>query len=230
MYKLSWQASARNQINYLHQFNNRVNLHRANTLGQVTQFYESRAMLVQDLESPIDQLKWTSSVRSNLLFDLAASRYYPVIVRSHSLKCSPGTSRNSTPSPTRSPPPRARIPADPSIPATTSTGTSPSRYGVTISKWAISTTISGPGVTHSTSHYPAGLRAVFRDGVPDSVNMYNTPNIVDNRLLDQSVDIQDKWQAGRRLTLNMGVRIQKSVGWVPAGCQDETIFIAARVL
>ena len=69
---------------------------------------------------------------------------------------------------------------------------------------------------------------MFRNGVPDSVNTYNTPNVVDNRLLDQSLYLQDKWQAGRRLTINMGVRIQKSVGWVPAGCQVETIFIAAR--
>ena len=28
---------------------------------------------------------------------------------------------------------------------------------------------------YSMSHYPSGLRANFRNGVPDSVNTYNTP-------------------------------------------------------
>ena len=69
---------------------------------------------------------------------------------------------------------------------------------------------------------------MFRNGVPDSVNTYNTPNVVENHLLDQAVYLQDKWQASRRLTINAGVRVQKSIGWVPAGCQVETLFIAAR--
>src|SRR5207244_10180220 len=89
-WKLSWQASRGNQIHYLHQFNNRVNLHRANTLGQVTQFYESRAMLVQDLESPIDQVKWTSTLSRKMLMDISASRYFPVIVRSQQPEVKPG--------------------------------------------------------------------------------------------------------------------------------------------
>jgi hypothetical protein len=69
---------------------------------------------------------------------------------------------------------------------------------------------------------------VFRNGVPDSVNTYNTPVTTENYTLDQAVYIQDKWAPIKRLTLNLGLRAQKTFGWVPAGCQTATIFIAAR--
>ncbi|MBM3772561.1 MAG: TonB-dependent receptor [Acidimicrobiia bacterium] len=228
-YKVSWQATPRNQIHYLHQFNNRVNLHRANTLGQVTQFYESRAMLVQDLESPIDQIKWTSAARSNLLFDVAASRYYPVIVRSQQPEVQPGDIPRFDAITNTFSVAQGSYPGRPVYPRYYLHGSMTyvlRNHDLKIgyqynNQWTYAN-------SYSTSHFPAGLRAVFRNGVPDSVNTYNTPNEVENHLLDQAIYIQDKWQANRRLTVNVGVRVQKSVGWVPAGCQAETIFIAAR--
>jgi len=47
-------------------------------------------MLVQDLESPIDQIKWTSTVSSRIVTDISASRYYRVIVRSAQPEVQPG--------------------------------------------------------------------------------------------------------------------------------------------
>lgn len=228
-YKLSWQATPRNQVHYLHQFNNRVNLHRANTLGQVTQFYESRAMLVQDLESPIDQIKWTSTPRSNLLFDVAASRYYPVIVRSQQPEVQPGDIPRFDAITNTFSVAQGSYPGRPAYPRYYLHGSLTyvvRNHDVKVgyqynNQWTYTD-------SYSTSHYPAGLRAVFRNGVPDSVNTFNTPNVVENHLLDQAIYIQDKWQATRRLTVNAGLRLQKSVGWVPAGCQAETIFIASR--
>ncbi len=227
--KLSWQASARNQFHYLHQFNNRVNLHRANTLGQVTQFYESRAMLVQDLESPIDQVKWTSTPASNFLIDVAGSRYYPVIVRSQQPEVQPGdiprfdaiTNTFSVAQGSY-----GRRPAFPRYYLHGSISYAIRNHDLKVgyqynNQWTFSD-------SYSTSHYPSGLRAVFRNGVPDSVNTYNTPNVVENHTLDQSMYIQDRWQPSRRLTINAGLRLQKSRGWVPAGCQEQTIFIAAQ--
>ena len=69
---------------------------------------------------------------------------------------------------------------------------------------------------------------MFRNAVPDSVNTYNTPIVTANYALDQSVYVQDKWSAAKRLTLNLGLRLQKTNGWIPAGCQPATLFIAAR--
>jgi len=228
-YKLSWQATGRNQIHYLHQFNNRVNLHRTNTLGQVTQFYEARAMLVQDLESPIDQIKWTSMPSSHVVFDVSASRYYPVIVRSQQPEVKIGdiarfdavTNTFSVAQGSyggRPAFPRYYLNANLSY----STGSHDLKVGYQYNRqWTFTD-------SYSTSHYPAGLRAVFRDGVPDSVNTYNTPTVTENYTLDQAIYVQDKWAATKRLTLNLGLRLQKSNGWVPAGCQEQTIFVAAR--
>ncbi|MGE3513195.1 MAG: hypothetical protein AB7N65_30410, partial [Vicinamibacterales bacterium] len=204
-------------------------LHRANTLGQVTQFYESRAMLVQDLESPVDQIKWTSTVRNNMLIDVAASRYYPVIVQSQQPEVQPGDIARFDAITNTFSVAQGAYPGRPEYPRYYLHGSMTyvlRNHDLKVGyQWNNQWTWSD---SYSTSHYPAGLRAVFRNGVPDSVNTYNTPNVVENHLLDQAIYLQDKWQAGRRLTINAGVRVQKSIGWVPAGCQAETIFIAAR--
>lgn len=228
-WKISWEPKRGNQIHYLHQFNNRINHHRANTLGQVTQFYESRAMLVQDLESPIDQLKWTSILGSNLVVDVAASRYYPVIVQSQQPEVKPGdiarfdvvTNTFSVAQGTyggRPAFPRYYLHGSASYVA----GAHELKVGYQHNRqWTWSD-------SYSTSHYPAGLRAVFRNGAPDSVNTYNTPTVTANYTLDQAVYIQDKWKASRNVTMNVGVRLQKTNGWIPAGCQQATLFIAAQ--
>jgi hypothetical protein len=39
---------------------------------------------------------------------------------------------------------------------------------------------------------------------------------------------QDRWTPTRKLTLNLGVRLETTNGWMPALCQQETIFIKAR--
>jgi hypothetical protein len=228
-WKFSWQATPRNQIHYLHQFNNRVNLHRANTLGQVTQFYESRAMLVQDLESPIDQVKWTSTLSSRLLADVSASRYYPVIVRSAQPEVKPGDIAQFDSVTNTFSVAQGAYPGRPVYPRyyvngslSYVVGNHDLKVGYQYNRqWTW-------GDNYSTSNYPAGLRAVFRNGVPDSVNTYNTPVTVQSYMLDQSVYVQDKWVPSKKLTLNLGLRAQHSLGWIPAGCQTATIFIAAR--
>ena len=48
--------------------------------------------------------------------------------------------------------------------------------------------------------------------------------------MDHGVFIQDKWRATRKLTLSLGLRLQKTNGWVPATCQVQTIFVDAPVL
>jgi hypothetical protein len=74
----------------------------------------------------------------------------------------------------------------------------------------------------------SGMRAVYRSGVPDSVNTYNTParSIPEN--IQQGLYVQDKWRPNRKLTLNAGVRLDTNYGWQRALCQDATPFIDAR--
>src|SRR5262249_55256038 len=72
---------------------------------------------------------------------------------------------------------------------------------------------------YSFSHYPSGLRAVYRNGAPDSVNTYNTPATAQAFLEDHGAFVQDKWRPTRKLILNVGLRMQKTKGWIPAECQ-----------
>ena len=74
----------------------------------------------------------------------------------------------------------------------------------------------------------SGMRAVYRSGVPDSVNTYNTParSIPEN--IQQGLYIQDKWRPNRKLTINGGLRLDTNHGWTRALCQDATPFIAAQ--
>jgi hypothetical protein len=84
----------------------------------------------------------------------------------------------------------------------------------------------------SLSHFPAGLRAVFRNGAPDSVNTYNTPTGSSWTNLSNALYVQDKWRATNRLTLNLGLRFEHDFERVNDGksplCQVETLFIKGQ--
>ena len=72
------------------------------------------------------------------------------------------------------------------------------------------------------------MRAVYRSGLPDLVNTYNTPvsSITQDR--EQGLYIQDRWRPTRKLTLNLGLRYETNYGWMPETCQPQTSFVAAR--
>src|SRR5262249_28006218 len=40
--------------------------------------------------------------------------------------------------------------------------------------------------------------------------------------------VQDKWTPARKLTVNVGLRLQHITGYIPAECQPQTPFIAGR--
>jgi hypothetical protein len=91
----------------------------------------------------------------------------------------------------------------------------------------------------------SGMRIVYTNGAPVSVNTYNVPigstgvydraghitNVPEryhayDRL--QNLYFQDRWTATKKLVLNLGVRFSKDYGWMPATCQTQTIFVDER--
>jgi hypothetical protein len=74
----------------------------------------------------------------------------------------------------------------------------------------------------------SGMRAVFRSGVPDSVNTYNTPAGFEEWDRDQSLYVQDRWTPVSRLTLNVGLRFDTNYGWQPVTCQQTTPFLQGQ--
>lgn len=64
--------------------------------------------------------------------------------------------------------------------------------------------------------------AFYRSGVPDSVQVFNTPTEIREHWTDLGVFVQDSWSIKRRLTINAGARFERLVGTVdrqtaPAG-------------
>ena len=56
--------------------------------------------------------------------------------------------------------------------------------------------------TESTSHYPAGLLARYRNGQPDSVQTFNSRVDTQNYTSEHAVYVQDRWRPTRKMTVN----------------------------
>ena len=90
------------------------------------------------------------------------------------------------------------------------------------------------GGAESSTWSTSGMRAVYRSGVPDSVNTYNVPitSTVDEdssrlRAVVSRPRRSTSRTSGRRprkLTINVGLRFETTYGWQPATCQVETDF------
>ena len=86
--------------------------------------------------------------------------------------------------------------------------------------------------TGATSTADPPLVAIFANGVPNSVNTWNTPATSTGKILTDGIYIQDKWKPARKLTVNLGLRFDYQLGWMEDGksplCQVQTVFIAAQ--
>ena len=69
---------------------------------------------------------------------------------------------------------------------------------------------------------------MLRNGLPDSVNTYNSPTTFVMYSHDHAGYIQDRWTPTRKLTLNLGLRLESTYASEPALCQEQTLFIAAQ--
>jgi hypothetical protein len=225
--KISWQIAPSHQLHAYHQMQDKGALHR--TADNPTEFYESRWT---EHQTPNDryteQTRWTGAMSARVLAEAGASLYwggqniYPQPeVTAGDLSAFDSVTRthmNSRPSYAWISQHRAVL--QPSV--TISAG----RHDVKIGYQGTH------GYQHpqnySFSHFPSGLRAVFRNGVPDSVNTYNTPTSTPLGLMEHALYIQDKWALSRKLTVNAGLRFQTANGGVPARCQVETVFIAGQ--
>ena len=80
-----------------------------------------------------------------------------------------------------------------------------------------------------TSHAPAGLNAIYRNGAPDSVNTYNAPNESTRAFYTNGIYFQDQWRPHRKLTVNIGLRYENAYGWINDGesplCLETNVFV-----
>jgi hypothetical protein len=217
--KVAWQMNQNSQLSYYFTLQRKVNGHR---LGG--SFADSRASNNNNKYPTVHQVKWTSSRSSRLLFDAATSIFQVVDHFSRQPGVQDGdiarfdtvTNTATIALPTYSDNPMFRGVLIGSVSYFTTTHDIKAGYSMNYAKRT--------GSVNSTS----GMRAVYRSGVPDLVNTYNTPVSSVTQDREQGLYIQDKWRPTRKLTLNMGMRFETNYGWMPETCQEQTQFITAR--
>ena len=227
-FKISWQASQNNLFHVSHDYNRKgeMTFLPGSETGSV--FGEARSTVSRRNRINAAQARWTS-VFPKALLDVAYSHHYGVS----------GVAENE-----------AVKPGDlPRFDLTTSTQTGAANvlnYQYPLKPVFISSlTLPSTGTheikfgyqfngnfygndAYSMSHYPAGLVARYRNGVPDSVQTFNHPVETQNNTTENALYIQDRWTPLRKLTLNVGLRLEHVAQWFPASCQEETIFIARQ--
>jgi Carboxypeptidase regulatory-like domain len=218
--KVSWQVTRNSQLSHFYTVQYKNIGHRNG--GGV--FADSRARNLSVKYPQVNQVKWTAPISARLLVDISGS----LMRVSDDFRPEPGikdgdishfdavTNTYTVALPNYHDNPEMRAGLMGSL-------------NYVVGKHDIKT---GYQYQREQSGFPyystSGMRAVFRNGVPDSVNTYNTP--VDYTLYTAShaLYIQDKWRPLRNLTLNLGLRFETSYGWQPETCQVETVFVAGQ--
>lgn len=235
--KLSWQMSPSSQLSHFYILQFKKNGHRA---GTNVAFSETGATTANTKYPQLHQVKWTSTRSARMVYDVSGSLnrvddYQPWPKEGDTSQCSSSKDKEGCFDgliagfdqvsntalrilPTYRDLPNTRVFAQGSLSYFTTQHDIKAGYQFDYA-WN--------EVLYFSS---SGMRAVYRSGVPDSVNTYNTParSIPEN--IQQGLYIQDKWRPGRKLTINAGVRLDTNYGWQRAICQDATPFVAARCI
>jgi hypothetical protein len=220
--KLSYALSPSSQLHYSYLYSNKQRFHRSG--NSLTDFYDGAATHLQELEGHLNQGRWTKTLSQKMVMDVSGStikNYQPQVPRP---EVQPGAI--------------ARFDSLRRTFTTAQAVYEVSRDRRTVAHAGLSYFTGShdlkAGLQWDNGRYFAdnfstsGMRAVYRNGVPDSVNTYNTPVSRTSYVQDTAVFVQDKWSATRKLTLNIGLRVEKFRGWQPEVCQVQTQFVAGQ--
>ncbi|MBM3769977.1 MAG: hypothetical protein FJW27_01560 [Acidimicrobiia bacterium] len=228
--KVSWQARNTHQFHVLYNFNNKGQFNRTENTGPITDFIDNAATARQVINSNIVQAKWTAVLPRKMLLDVSGSMLhgdergkpqsgialdaipsFDVVLREH---------RTAAPNYLHRPATRVNVLSSLSLLA----GSHDLKAGYQLIYRKASDEWNGL----VSPYAPSGFRAQFRNGVPDSVNTWNSPTAFVMYSHDHAGYIQDRWTPLRKLTLNLGLRVESTYAWMPALCQEQTLFIAAQ--
>jgi hypothetical protein len=221
--KGSWQMTPGNQLHYTYSRNLTYRYHR-----RVQTFSDDRASRVQENIADVNQVKWTSTLSTKMVLDAGfsnqwgESRYPPQkSVREGDIpRVELSTQTLTVAAPVYAIQPNRKVVGSGSL--SIFTGAHDLKFGYQFGHNQYSSN------SWSMSHYPSGLVAEYRSGNPESVVLYSTPSYLESFWRDHGFYVQDKWAVSRKLTLNLGLRVQKSNGWIPEQCQAQGAFVQAQ--
>ena len=227
--KVTWQVTPANRLSGFVDYNYKVRDHRRQTTAAY-QFVSPEASYYSPLWGPVANVKLTSTLRRNVLFDAGFSWYYVP----WSLDYQPGLSASALP----------RI----DITQSTLTGApTPSMVRANQERRTWSGVVSWlprwrgehqlrTGVQYQLAPYGqtfdslghGDLVARYRNGVPDSVIVYNTPVRTSLEETELALFLQDAWTIANRLTVNAGVRYERHIGSLNEQSAPAGDFVGAR--
>jgi hypothetical protein len=228
--KVSWQARQSSQLHFLYNFNNKGQFNRIENTGPLNEFIDNAASAYQVINSTIAQTKWTSVLPHQMLLDVSASYLHGDEKGRPQDEVVPGsiptfdsiTREHRVAAPNYLHRPATRVNVLSSL--TFRAGSHDFKAGYQLMYRKASDTWTGV----ISPYAPSAFRAQFRNGVPELVNTYNSPTTFVMYSRDHAGYIQDRWTPHRKLTFNLGVRLETTYGWMPNPCQQQTVFIAAQ--
>jgi len=228
--KVSWQARRNSQLHVLYNFNNKGQFNRTENTGPITDFIDGDATIHQTINSNIVQTKWTSVLKNNLLFDASGSFLHGDEHGRPQDSVEPGSiptfdlvrREHTVAPPNFLHRPATRVNVLSSL--TFHAGSHDLKAGYQFMYRKASDTWTGV----ISPYAPYGFRRQLRNGLPDSVNTYNSPTTFVMYSNDNAGYVQDRWTPTRKLTMNLGLRLESTYAWEPALCQEQTPFINAQ--
>jgi outer membrane receptor protein involved in Fe transport len=227
--KVTWQVNRANRISSFADYNYKIRDHRRQT-STAYQFVSPEASYNSPLWGPVANVKWTSTARSNLLIDAGFSWYYVPWSLDYQPDLAPGAlPRNDIARSTLTGAP------PPSMVRATQERRTWSGAVSWLPRWKGEHNVrAGVNVQHapygqvfdSLGH--GDLVARYRNGVPDSVTVYNTPVRTSLDQVELAVFLQDSWTIASRLTLNAGVRYERLTGGLDEQAAPAGQFVPAR--
>src|SRR6266581_3465778 len=214
--KVAWQVTRTAQLSYFNNLQYKLIGHRN---GGGT-FAESRARNLHDKYPDVHQLKFTSTIGSHIVVDASWSRFRADDMFGQEPEVQAGdishfdavTNAYTVALPTY------RDNAMFRDQVLTSMGYFTGRHDLRFGYQFID------GGEKSSNWSTSGMRAVYRNGRPDSVNTYNVPITSTSTKIpvafepwarDHGVFIQDRWTPTNKLTLNLGLRFETNNRYAP---------------
>src|SRR5499427_4691726 len=224
--KVAWQMTRTAQLSYFNNLQYKLIGHRN---GGGT-FAESRARNLNDKYPDVHQVKFTSPIGSRVVVDMSWSRFRADDMFGQEPEVQAGdiSHFDSVTNAYTVALPTYRDNAMFRDQVLTSVGYFTGRHDIRFGYQFID------GGEKSSNWSTSGMRAVYRNGRPDSVNTYNVPITSTSTRIpvafepwhrDHGVFIQDKWTPTAKLTLNLGLRFETTYGWLPATCRPATTFV-----
>jgi hypothetical protein len=226
--KISAQLNESNRLGFLIDWNKKYREERRDRTA-LYQFISPEASKWQRQGGPIGNVRWTSTLRDDFLLEAGFS--FNRI--SWFTWAQPSVDPLTLPRvdiPLSLLEGRAEVELDRDIPQNRTF----SAFSTWFPKWNGSHTVRF-GIQYNNAPYfnrnktgGLDLTARYRNGIPDSVTVWNTP--VENRIRieDLGLFIQDSWTIKERFTINAGTRFERYVGSIDAQNADAGVFVPAR--